>query len=688
MSKSYSLATNFDAVVMFTWSDWRIEPRSNRYHYATRFAKHLPVLFIQKTDPSSPEQIEQQVDGHDITIIHAGTDYGPAQTRRLNAIFDRHGITRPLYWVYNPYFYEMITARPGVRVVFHATEDYFAFEKQSGLRILEERDYQIFLKFINLADMAVAVTETVAKSLLENTAFDRPVLRLKNGCDPGPFEAALARSPAPSEKVVIYQGGINARLDFDLIHELVHRLEDWEFWFCGDTSNAIQPIWNTVCSHPNVRAFGAIHPDKIAELQARATVGFIPFRQMDMITASLPLKAYEYVASGLPVVTVPIDELQKRPDIFLTARTSEEFEAHIRAAEATRWSADALMARSAAAHAASYDNRFAELLEQIEAMMTQPQTMLEKEASSAGAVEALAVKASEITRAAGDAKTGSAAKPARLKLLVAYSATATHVQTTLDYLLSLSRNMDADVSYLHATHNAILEIDLNTYDAVFQSYCARWPFEGYVSPFFSEALKKFKGIKLLAVQDEYDRTNMLKAAIAEHGFDVVLTCVPPDQLERVYPRAQFPDTEFLQVLTGYVPEGLSELSAYAMPLEDRPYMIGYRGRDIGGRYGRLAWDKLEIGRRVLAAGEARGLKTDIDWTETRRIYGKNWFKFLGSCRATLGTESGSNVFDFDGSIEVQFNKMKDARGEAPSYEEFLPLVRAQDESMDIGQISP
>src|SRR5437016_5499446 len=37
----------FDGVVMLTWSDWRTEPRSNRYHYATRFARSLPVLFVQ-----------------------------------------------------------------------------------------------------------------------------------------------------------------------------------------------------------------------------------------------------------------------------------------------------------------------------------------------------------------------------------------------------------------------------------------------------------------------------------------------------------------------------------------------------------------------------------------------------------------------------------------------------------------
>src|SRR5437879_10249656 len=47
---------------------------------------------------------------------------------------------------------------------------------------------------------------------------------------------------------------------------------------------------------------------------------------------------------------------------------------------------------------------------------------------------------------------------------------------------------------------------------------------------------------------------------------------------------------------------------------------------------------------------ARGLATDIAWEESDRIYGNGWFDFLGRCKATLGTESGANIFDFDGTL--------------------------------------
>jgi hypothetical protein len=271
---------------------------------------------------------------------------------------------------------------------------------------------------------------------------------------------------------------------------------------------------------------------------------------------------------------------------------------------------------------------------------------------------------------------------------VAYSAAGTHVQTTLDYLTSFSRYINGDVHFVHVTHDAIMDFEIAAYDVVFHSYCARWPFEGHVSGHYGEALAGFRGLKILAIQDEYDRTGATKKSIADMGFDVVLTCIPQDQVERIYPRAEFPDVEFVTVLTGYVPEDLGVLVQYAQPLAARPTLLGYRGRDIGGRYGRLAFDKLEIGRRMREICQARGLPVDIDWTEESRIYGRDWFRFLGSCRATLGTESGSNVFDIDGSIERRFKAEAVALGHNPSYEEFLPVVAAKDQEMDIGQVSP
>lgn len=279
--------------------------------------------------------------------------------------------------------------------------------------------------------------------------------------------------------------------------------------------------------------------------------------------------------------------------------------------------------------------------------------------------------------------------PSVKRALVAYSMSSTYVQTTFDYLISFKKFSGFEVEYIHVTHNALIDFDLNAYDIVLHNYCARLCSEGYVSDSYRQRLREFHGVKVLSVQDEYERTDTLKAAIKDLNFDIVLTCVPQDSLEYVYPRSEFPDVEFVTVFTGYVPDDLGGALPPAKPLAERAIFIGYRGRDIGGRYGRLGFDKFEIGRRMQELCTARGILTDIAMDETSRIYGTAWFDFVGDCRAMLGSESGSNVFDFDGSIDAHFKEMAAANGGVPpSYADFLPIVAARDAEIEMGQISP
>jgi hypothetical protein len=275
------------------------------------------------------------------------------------------------------------------------------------------------------------------------------------------------------------------------------------------------------------------------------------------------------------------------------------------------------------------------------------------------------------------------------RALVAYSTSSTHVQTTRDYILGFSKYSGFETDFVHVTHDAKIGFDFKQYDVIFHNYCSRFCFEGYVSEDYRKKLKAFGGVKILAVQDEYDRTDTLKAAIRDNGFHIVLTCVPQDSLEYVYPKAQFPSVRFITVFTGYVPDDFEQGRPPPPALEDRPITVGYRGRDIGGRYGRLGFDKYEIGRRMKEVCDARGVNNDIAMDEASRIYGTAWFDYLGRCRSMLGSESGSNVFDFDGKIEKCYNAMKaEAGGAPPSYESFRQFVAERDAEIDMGQISP
>ena len=235
----------------------------------------------------------------------------------------------------------------------------------------------------------------------------------------------------------------------------------------------------------------------------------------------------------------------------------------------------------------------------------------------------------------------------RPRLLILYDHAWMHIQATLHHLESFHRHSEYAASYVSA--QAVCDLDLDYFDAVLIHYSVRICYPGFLSPSFAKALRSYHGVKALMLQDEYDATDAACGMIEDLGIGVVFTCVPEPYVHAVYPRDRFAHVDFVNVLTGYVADDLTARWP-GKPIRERSTVIGYRGRSNAFWYGDLGQEKIEIGRRMKAVCAEHGLATDIAWHEDARIYGDDWFRFLGGCKATLGTESGSNVFDRDGSL--------------------------------------
>ena len=274
------------------------------------------------------------------------------------------------------------------------------------------------------------------------------------------------------------------------------------------------------------------------------------------------------------------------------------------------------------------------------------------------------------------------------RILIAYSGASTYVPTTLEYLMALKKFTDYEVKYIHVTQGAWMDFDINDYDIVFQNYCARLCFEDYVSQHYQNALLNFRGLKIISVQDDYDRTATLHRAIRRLGFHVLLTCIPSEFWPLAYPKSELPGLTIIQGLTGYMPESMRDRHFAITPLGERKIWVAYRGRDIGARYGRLGFDKYEVGRRMGEICTARGIPCDIAMDDASRIYGDAWYKFLGSSRAMIGSESGSNAFDFDGDLEDEIKAFRAVHRRPPRYQEFKHILDPFEAPFDVGQISP
>lgn len=657
-----NLKDHFDAVVMLTWSDWKSEPRSNRYHYATRFAQYLPVLFLQHLYQQRVGVSVEASDIPNIDLVSVSVGLSDQDVKDIKLLLAGRGIKRPLLWIYDSLNYQLLLdALPRAFRVYHATEDYLLQTKgwNQGMEVVGNS----VIRMLSQVDFMVACTPGVANSYLTTGGYVGPHVVIENGCDAEYFlEYAKAYPPDASRTtspVAIFQGGINQRLDYDLISDLVRRMPDWEFRFCGAAVEC--EAWKQLLLQPNVRYFGALPPEEFARHMCESTVGIIPYIQDQWIRNSLPLKAYEYVACGLPVVTVPITALERDADLIVAATTAEAFADSIRSVSKSRFDPACLEARRNAALATSYNKRFASMCE----------ALLEAKAALSN------------TRK-------------KLRVAMLYDCMISmHVSTIREHLEAFDRYSHHDVTYIPATPefwnrpaDEIQELlDLSVFDVAVIHFSTRLSVREHFDEGLARAFEHFNGLKVLFIQDEYEGTEIARAWMDRLSFDIVYTCVPQDGLDMVYPPYRFPATEFLSTLTGYVPED-PMLERYARKLEERDLLIAYRGRKLPAVYGALGFEKYRIGVDMKIIAGMRGLSVDIEVDDAKRIYGSAWYEFLGSARATLGTESGANVFDFDGSLKKEIERLL-ANDPDITFEEISAKVLAShDGRVRMNQISP
>jgi hypothetical protein len=234
-----------------------------------------------------------------------------------------------------------------------------------------------------------------------------------------------------------------------------------------------------------------------------------------------------------------------------------------------------------------------------------------------------------------------------MNILILYDQYSTFTNTIYEHLLSFKRYSDHRYYYCHG-QNPRVKIDWKQFDVLVIHYCLRVAFK-HIPPELLVQIRQFKRPKVLFIQDEYDLTDNSRSAILDLDINLVFTCVPAEHRAEIYPPARFPTVRFFGTLTGYAP--YENMPAIRVPsISERALSIAYRGRSLSYFYGELGQEKQIIAQRMRAACLQRGIACDIEWDEQRRIYGENWIEFLISAKATLGTESGCNLFDFDGSL--------------------------------------
>jgi len=201
----------------------------------------------------------------------------------------------------------------GSKLVYDRMDDHAAFDTNAPQMVGEEE------RLLTGADAVVATSRVLEDSaLLHNPKTQR----IANGCDWELWSKAVRSSDAASSRgaVIGFFGAISGRFDVELVASLATARPDWRFLLIGSTYGADVAALDAC---PNVSLVGEKPYEELPAMAASFDVGIIPFVRQPLTDATNPVKFWEMLALGLPIVASPLPELEPYGDLVHLAADHE-----------------------------------------------------------------------------------------------------------------------------------------------------------------------------------------------------------------------------------------------------------------------------------------------------------------------------------------------------------------------------
>ncbi len=332
-------------IVCLGFGEWDAELWTNQQHLMARLARRNRVLFLESLGLRQPRLAGRDLRrmAHRLRRAAAGTRsvdglnvlsplvipvHGRSRITKLNAGLLQAqtgraarslGFERPLLWSYVPQAEWLVDTLEPATIVYHCVDDIAA---QKGVRSAAFRRAET--NFASRADLVLASAPALAERMraLNEHVFYAPNVadteRFATALEDGPTDPAIAALPHPR---LVFTGAVVAtKLDLELIEGLARARPDWAIALVGPVG-AGDPSTNVSALQrlPNVHMLGSRAYASLPEVLRGADVALIPYAINQLTRSVFPMKVFEYLAAGLPVVTTPLPALTSTPGVIVAA---------------------------------------------------------------------------------------------------------------------------------------------------------------------------------------------------------------------------------------------------------------------------------------------------------------------------------------------------------------------------------
>jgi glycosyltransferase involved in cell wall biosynthesis len=330
-------------IVCFSVNDWDDIP-SSKFHIMQHLGKTHTVLYVETLGLRRPQLSSRDarralnkltkslsglrnVENHVYVWSPLAIPYhGTVLAKWFNSYFIASMVKRyihilhminPLIWAYAPNAIDVIDKLPPSATVYHCIDDYAEFTDvpRAAFERMERR-------MLQKADMTVVS----AKKLYETKRpYAKHITYIPHGVNLTEFRACLSATANLTDMdhikhpIAGFVGRIANWIDLPLIARTARALPGWNFVIVGP-SNVDLTVYLTI---PNVYFLGKKDFSDVPHYIQRFDVCLMPFVTNTLVASVNPLKLYEYLALGKPVVTVPMPEVADFAHVLTIAEPGE-----------------------------------------------------------------------------------------------------------------------------------------------------------------------------------------------------------------------------------------------------------------------------------------------------------------------------------------------------------------------------
>jgi len=188
-------------------------------------------------------------------------------------------------------------------------------------------------ELIARASGAVVTAECLAANLRRRRP-ELPIAIIRNGVDAERFTRLAAATPRPTDlptgrRLVGFVGALYEWLDWELMVRVAAALPELDFVFVGPHHGRGRV--RDLARLPNVRLLGRRPYAQVPAYVNAFDVCWVPFQPGNVAAAANPVKLYEYLALGKPVVSTPVADLETFGSLIQVAHGVEEMVSLLRA---------------------------------------------------------------------------------------------------------------------------------------------------------------------------------------------------------------------------------------------------------------------------------------------------------------------------------------------------------------------